>query len=698
MYTTRPYDRHDKHSISIMTPSNRRSSPLLTTPLFILFSLCAYHGEVGATPLGRVEVLERRDDQQDSSISPKVWIPVAVAIVLLSIAAVMSWKRKTPLFNFSGASAASPLGGGAGGRTRELTAEQLAGTINNGGRREVTATELAGGDAGAPRPARRTRRPRRTPSQMSVTSLPVYNKEPGEEEVVIFRGRDMEDITMPAAVVRNSNDDDDDDDSMDQSREHSSASRYSEMPTSPHDMPLLYNDDDTVDGDLSMQNLQTPAPEEPMRRSLDTGTPETGSLMRSNTRNSTRSNSQPDPRGEAPPYFEVVDDSTVNLNDDGQANGTTSPSTSPEPINTTRRSGLRGLLNRMSIGGNNTNGHSRNQSSMSALSSNMSLGHRLEPTTSRISHRTTPSGGSGFMFRTISRQRSINTLNNSTNQLNSPSMISLNSISAPLTHTATRTEFTYPKTGPTAEQLKVISSRETFTRFGVPYGADAIAFASSSRLDLSLPPPDFETVANERAASPGPSRLRSVSNVALTAAPPRQSTHSHSSSTGDASVLSNSVPSTPAITASSTSESQTASEAVATSTPQATDSSISQAQNPNPAPGRSDTQNNRQSGISRNTTSPSSAVHEFGTLAVPAASPHNDASVRSHATFATAVESLTPSTRTNARTMHDGEFFDAESDLDDAPSTSRIGGQHALEATDTTITQSALGPTQTVQA
>ena len=61
---------------------------------------------------------------------------------------------------------------------RELTAEQLAGTINNG---------AAPGAAPGTRRARRPRRQRRTPSQMSVTSLPEYMKEPGEEEVVIFR-------------------------------------------------------------------------------------------------------------------------------------------------------------------------------------------------------------------------------------------------------------------------------------------------------------------------------------------------------------------------------------------------------------------------------------------------------------------------------------------------------------------------------
>jgi hypothetical protein len=63
-------------------------------------------------------------------------------------------------------------------RTRELTAEQLAGSIN----RNTTAN----GNATPARP-RRTRRARRTPSQISTTSLPAYMKEPGEQELVIVR-------------------------------------------------------------------------------------------------------------------------------------------------------------------------------------------------------------------------------------------------------------------------------------------------------------------------------------------------------------------------------------------------------------------------------------------------------------------------------------------------------------------------------
>lgn len=66
----------------------------------------------------------------------------------------------------------------AGAQAREITAAQLVGTING------TATPAAGTTASR---TRRPRRPRRTPSQISTISLPAYNKEPGEEELVIFR-------------------------------------------------------------------------------------------------------------------------------------------------------------------------------------------------------------------------------------------------------------------------------------------------------------------------------------------------------------------------------------------------------------------------------------------------------------------------------------------------------------------------------
>ncbi|TFK53132.1 hypothetical protein OE88DRAFT_1346749 [Heliocybe sulcata] len=151
----------------------------------------------------------------------------------------------------------------------------------------------------------------------------------------------------------------------------------------------------------------------------------------------------------------------------------------------------------------NSHGHNRDSSfqSIGTIGSGSSHSHSNSndglPGTRRPTHRANQSSTGSILgltssaFRTISRQRSSNTLNSA--HLNSPSTISLHSISAPLAHTLTRTEIVYPRSGPTPEQIKLISSRESLGRFGVPYGPDAIAYAaSSSRVNLSLPPPDFD--------------------------------------------------------------------------------------------------------------------------------------------------------------------------------------------------------------
>lgn len=99
---------------------------------------------------------------------------MVVVVLLLIIVALLAWSKNSFRRAFSAfvgvdtgtSSGSNPTRGG-----RELTAEELAGTNS--------VAEL-------PRP-RRNRRARRTPSQISVTSLPAYNKEPGDEELVIFR-------------------------------------------------------------------------------------------------------------------------------------------------------------------------------------------------------------------------------------------------------------------------------------------------------------------------------------------------------------------------------------------------------------------------------------------------------------------------------------------------------------------------------
>ena len=100
---------------------------------------------------------------------------MVVIVVLLIIVALLAWSKNSfrkALSAFVGVYAGTPSSTNPTSVGRELTAEQLAGSDS--------ATEL-------PRQPRRNRRARRTPSQMSVTSLPAYNKEPGDEELVIFR-------------------------------------------------------------------------------------------------------------------------------------------------------------------------------------------------------------------------------------------------------------------------------------------------------------------------------------------------------------------------------------------------------------------------------------------------------------------------------------------------------------------------------
>ncbi|KAF8958953.1 hypothetical protein BDZ97DRAFT_1923265 [Flammula alnicola] len=657
-------------------------------PLLLLGLAISSPRGVAATPI-QGNVVERRDSNSSGqAMPPKIWVPIVVVVIILFFVVIMSWTRKSlrnsvRLFSFAGAAPiGAPLGGATGG-AREITAEQLAGTIN-------------GENQSAARTTRRARRPRRTPSQMSVTSLPPYNKEPGEEELVIFRGRDMEDATMPAAVVRTSADNDSSI-SLDQSQ----VLRYSPMPTSPHNMPLLHNDD--TEGDLSMQSLHTPPGENMPRRGSARRSHETSSLMRSDSTNS----NPPDPRGEAPAYFEVVgNDSSASVEQP-----TASPSTSPEPPQAEppqtiprRRSGFRTLLNRMSIVGH-PQGHSRNASNNSAFSSNMS--HGREGSASRAStHRTTPSGSgsllSASMFRTLSRQRSTHTMNSV--RLNSPSLISLNSISSPLTHTVTRTEFTYPKAGPTAEQLKVISSRESFARFGVPYGADAIAFASSSRLDLLPPPPDFDAaeVSSPRSAA-GPSRLRSASNAAdmlgqVADAASEDSEPEEAASSGNTEGQASQPPSlSPPPTAGKDAEGQTLSATTADSQPAAS-SSISKNHNSISGPAADVHETAKLATTSTTTGSRSSArsskqqiISEFGKLSAPASSYHDStgassrtesrASMYSNQTFATAVESLRHSSASQSASFSDA----GQSESGTEPSTPRLGAQHELQATNATV-------------
>ncbi|KAG6860708.1 hypothetical protein C0995_008293 [Termitomyces sp. Mi166 len=414
------------------------------------------------------------DDGSDGKdgMAVKIWVPVLIlGIIIVAGALTLCWNRWGSAWLRDRrwpAAAATPA-------TRELTAEQLAGTINGSN----TTTGPAASRT------RRTRRTRRSPSQISTTSLPAYAKEPGEQELVIFRGPEgMEDTGMPQATVVMEPLSEDGEDTM-HSRNSSHSSQYPPIPATPVDTPLLDQSDSSRE--LPGQPTQSLG-DIVLRPSMDT-------LQSSEERTSLAP--AYDDRGEAPAYTETVDNINPMV--------TTDLPPSPEPV-PPRRSGFRTLLhsipNRFSV---HSSSHARAGSS--ATSENT---HGVRETSqSRASHHPSNSGSGSLLslthFRTLSRQSNHN--------LSSPSVISLNSISAPLTHTLTRTEFTYPKSGPTPEQLKLISSPESFARFAVPYGPDAIAFAASaSRQDLdNVPPPDFDAPVY---ASAGPSGLRASSSAA----------------------------------------------------------------------------------------------------------------------------------------------------------------------------------------
>ncbi|KAF9260876.1 hypothetical protein L218DRAFT_1002379 [Marasmius fiardii PR-910] len=513
---------------------------MLLMLLFIFF----LNTLVAAAPTVHEGGLGRRDNN-DSNIKPQIWVPIVIVALLVVIIVTMTWSRKR--FRWASLGQAAAAGAGAftaqGGtaQTRELTADQLTGGTSNNNSSSNNENSRT----------RRTRRPRRTPSQISTTSLPAYMKEPGEQELVIFRGpADMEDVpidSVTAAVEMPVVEEDPD-------SENSLRERYTPIPDSPHDMPLLHPDESGEAVDRSTSALIPPANDQG-RQSIETVNynSDESSLMRIDTTVTT--DGSPDPRGAAPAYFEVVDISEMPPMPGGHVsrinNGTTTTVTAsniahnaqqapPNENESMSPQSRRGTFRFSNIFGRhgshrasqsqssvtappvppppgiptpneanpNTSGHSRPGSAGGlSLTSTVSRTTQASPgnrSRSRISTYHRPSQSSSSLLSLVNplvRKKSINSINN----LTSPSLISLQSISAPLPHTLVKTEFTYPKSGPTPDQMKLISSRENLAgRFGLPYGDEAVRWARS-RTELvedSVPPPGFEEISGA-----GPSGL-----------------------------------------------------------------------------------------------------------------------------------------------------------------------------------------------
>lgn len=209
MYIVQPHELHETDTKSMNTPCERhiRDRPGafvmgLQRPAILLAFSALRLPQVCATPIEMASFKRRNGDNTPSSVNPKIYVrqshhrpsswliyqlvvtnqvPIAVFLIISFVLVILSKKtnlrRALSGFALTGAAPSAGLGRPTPtGAPRVVTAEQLAGTING-----------EGAGTTAPTTTRRARRPRRTPSQMSVTSLPAYNKEPGDEELVIFR-------------------------------------------------------------------------------------------------------------------------------------------------------------------------------------------------------------------------------------------------------------------------------------------------------------------------------------------------------------------------------------------------------------------------------------------------------------------------------------------------------------------------------
>ena len=378
---------------------------------------------------------------------------------------------------------------------REVPAANAAPTSN------TTTTQPA---ADQTAPSRRRRRPRRTPSQISTKSLPPYMKEPGDHELVVYRSGSY--FMVLFYVQLNAG-------------KFGGGRGQPEMEDEPppNGMPTLGEVEENIDPSETHFNipLNHVATRETLPdasavnlsrnlirhttgvsidgHSVDSSLQSHGSnveLLVSHSRTLSNEGS-PDSMGEAPPYSEVVggDVSTFTFPQPAV------PAPAPPQIQNTPRSRFSFLIHPFvsrtaSLRRNNStraapSTHTRSTSAFSFHSSE----HSARPETPTSSRHLL--GLRGHRSRTSS--------SGSAALLTSPSMISLNSISAPLQHTLTRTEFRIPRGGLTPEQIKIISARDAAERFGRPYGPAAVAFAGSRVLLTSdtTPPPGFEEVFGE---------------------------------------------------------------------------------------------------------------------------------------------------------------------------------------------------------
>lgn len=432
------------------------------------------------------------------STSNKIIAPVIVVVVFVIAIPVLFYRKEvfSQLRNISFFSLLVPHQPPTTVQVRDLTAEEIAGT---------TATAEAQAAAAA-RTERRARRTRRTPSQISTRSLPAYMKEPGELELVIIQGSDdMEDAPLTTQVVMPPVTEDEDESVNSHSRNISQASSYVIVNDDSHVQTPLLEIEHSNDSNHELENPNA---------HVSPGTVDISDVQ-DNNGHIPNSPEPPDPRGEAPPYFEVVGDLEAVRATSGELSRVETTDTLPMAPDvesameiphvipeTRRRSMFRGLISAASRALSSPPTYPQppttSRLSRDVLASPRPSNLSARPAGSRsprVGHRPTTSHSGSVLSVTSSAFGRVTSRSRSTSNvgaLTSPSMISIGSISAPLAHTAVRTDFVYPRSGPTPEQLKLISSVESVSKFGVPYGPAAVAYASASRVNLQAPPPEFE--------------------------------------------------------------------------------------------------------------------------------------------------------------------------------------------------------------
>ncbi|KAI6145050.1 hypothetical protein BKA82DRAFT_994216 [Pisolithus tinctorius] len=433
-----------------------------------------------AMPLDGVRLVYRSSDAREldstsdgsssDSISANVWIPIMVVTIALVVLMFLVCLKRS----MSRELARAPRNSATGDSTQPAPAP--------------AADQNASTNRG--------RRPRRTPSQISTKSLPPYMKEPGDHELVIYRGPlDMED-QLPNPIPTLGEVDETPDPSM--THFNISLDRVVSRDTLP-DGSTAHLVRSVTPGSVDLRSLESSL------QSHNTN----AELLVSHQRTLSR-DSDLDLRGEAPPYSEEA-----VVGGDPSALPLPQPSLPPELGIPTpplahgnpgdRRSRFGFLRYPFNSHTRATSTTTNTRTAVPATHARSGSAHTLASTEYTAASRpTTPNNASGSSLLAL---RGIRTRASSGGSaaLSSPSMISLHSISAPLPHTLTRTEFRIPRGGLTPEQVKIITARDAPERFGRPYGPAAVAFAGSRVLVTSdaadTLPPEFDEAVGTIAGS-----------------------------------------------------------------------------------------------------------------------------------------------------------------------------------------------------